>query len=131
VEKKFKHYFIFGIVFASLFIAGFFLGINGRGDGSDLERSGIDPGRIECTQDKLNDVGKSIERAEGKISEAGREIKESLAVAGDVGSGFDTIEKGIRTCKNGITNIEGRHNRIEQIILKAKAKKDNLDDNGD
>ncbi|UTY24246.1 hypothetical protein [Treponema denticola] len=131
MEKKFKRYFIFCIVFASLFIAGFFLGINGRGDGSDLERNGIDPGRIECTQDKLNDVGKSIELAEGKISEAGREIKESLAVAGDVGNGFDTIKKGIRTCKNGITNIERRHNRIERIILKAKAKKDNLDDNGD
>ncbi|UTC62583.1 hypothetical protein E4O05_01320 [Treponema sp. OMZ 787] len=131
MEKKFKRYFIFGLVFASLLVAGFFVGINGRGSGSDLERSGIDPERVERSQDKLDNVGKIIERAEGEIDEAGREIKGSLTVAGEVGSGLDTIEKGIRACKDGITNIEGRYNRIEQIILEAKARKDNLDDSGD
>lgn len=131
VEEKNKRLIIFGVVFASVFTAGFLLGINGRRGASDIERSGIDTKRIERLENNLIDVGIGIERAETKIGDAGNEVKKSLAVVGELGGGFDTIEEGIETCKNGIANIEKRHNRIEQIILEAKAREDNLDDDGD
>ncbi|MEL5717254.1 hypothetical protein [Treponema pedis] len=130
MEKKNKRYFIFGIVFAILLAAGIFFAINGRRNTSDIERSGIDPGRIERVENNLDNVGNGIERAEGKISNARSEVTKSLAVIGEVGSGFDTIESGIRDCKNRIENIERRNNRIEQIIREAKKRKNNLDDGG-
>ncbi|MEL3908051.1 MAG: hypothetical protein P1P64_03420 [Treponemataceae bacterium] len=131
MEKKFKRFIIFGVVFASVFTAGLLLGINGGRGRSDLERSGIDPARVEHIEDKLGDARKSIERAEVELSNARSEVTESLAVVGELGSGFDTIEKGIGDCQSRIESIEGRNNRIKQIILEAKKRENNLDERGD
>lgn len=131
METKVKRFIICGIVCASLFAAGMLLGINGRRGGGDIERSGIDTKRIERLENNLIDVGIGIERAEAKIGDAGNEVKKSLAVVGELGGGFDTIEEGIGDGKRRIGNIEAGCNRIEQIILEAKKRKDDLDDSGD
>lgn len=130
METKVKRFIICGIVCASVFTAGLLLGINGRRSGGDIERCGIDTGRIERLKNNVNDAGERIERAEAKIGDAGSEVRESLAVVGEVRSGFDTIEDGIRDGKKRIANIEAGCNRIEQIIREAKKKKDSVDERG-
>lgn len=131
METKVKRFIICGIVCASLFAAGILLGINGRRSGGDIERSGIDTKRIERLENNLDTVGERLESTAGKISDAGNEVKKSLAVVGELGGGFDTIEEGIGDGKKRIGNIEAGCNRIEQIILEAKKRKDDLDDSGD
>lgn len=129
MEKKSKYFIIFGFLFAIVLLAYTFFGLNRGRTSRDIERSGIDTRRVKRLEDKLVNVRDHVENSAEKIKDAGGEVTESLGIVGQVKGGFDTIERGIEDCKNRVGNIEKRHSRIEQIILKAKKRKDSLDDN--